>query len=138
VFVLLVILALAVVAGVSLLLVGEQGRMPDAPPDREPADLPADRPVTRDDLDRVRFAVGFRGYRMDQVDAVLDRVAGDVTALMERNQVLEDQLRGAGIEPAARPAVEEPVADAPSTQGEGVPGTNIPVTGADDVASVES
>ena len=29
-------------------------------------------PISADDLDSVRFAVGFRGYRMDQVDDVLN------------------------------------------------------------------
>jgi DivIVA domain-containing protein len=112
VFVFLVIVALAVVAGVSLLLVGEQGRMPDETPDREPADLPDGRWVARADLDRVRFALAFRGYRMDQVDAVLDRVASDVDALEQHVVALEEQLKSAGIEPVA---VVVPVAQPPQT-----------------------
>ncbi|HEX4471753.1 MAG TPA: DivIVA domain-containing protein, partial [Nocardioides sp.] len=35
----------------------------------------ADGPVTADDLRRIRFPVAFRGYRMAEVDALLDRLA---------------------------------------------------------------
>ncbi len=46
------------------------------------------------DVDAVRFGLGLRGYRMDQVDEVLDRLAG---ALEERDAViagLRSQLAG--------------------------------------------
>ncbi|MEG9248890.1 DivIVA domain-containing protein [Arthrobacter sp. Soc17.1.1.1] len=46
------------------------------------------------DVDAVRFGLGLRGYRMDQVDEVLDRLAG---ALDERDAViagLRSQLAG--------------------------------------------
>ena len=33
-----------------------------------------DGPVTAADVDGVRFSLGLRGYRMDEVDAVLDRL----------------------------------------------------------------
>ena len=35
--------------------------------------LPADR-LTGQDVDRLRFSIGLRGYRMDQVDQVLDEL----------------------------------------------------------------
>lgn len=41
------------------------------------AGLPAG-PVSRDDLDQIRIDVAFRGYRMDQVDAVLTRLADEI------------------------------------------------------------
>jgi DivIVA domain-containing protein len=50
-----------------------------------------------DDVDAVRFGLGLRGYRMDQVDEVLDRLAA---ALAERDAVIADlrqrQDRGPG------------------------------------------
>ena len=33
-------------------------------------------PVTADDLRRIRFPLAFRGYRMAEVDALLERLAG--------------------------------------------------------------
>lgn len=32
------------------------------------------------DVDRIRFSLGFRGYRMDQVDQVLDRLRDQLAA----------------------------------------------------------
>lgn len=47
--------------------------------DREPVDHPdlglPDRPLTAADVPGLRFRVGLRGYRMDDVDAALDRLA---------------------------------------------------------------
>ncbi|AUZ89319.1 hypothetical protein CVO76_08080 [Arthrobacter agilis] len=39
------------------------------------------------DVDAVRFGLGLRGYRMDQVDEVLDRLAA---ALEERDALIGD------------------------------------------------
>lgn len=38
-----------------------------------------------EDLDRIRFSLGLRGYRMDQVDEVLDRLAD---SLRERDTLI--------------------------------------------------
>ncbi|MHA7241146.1 DivIVA domain-containing protein [Arthrobacter sp. TMS1-12-1] len=51
------------------------------------------------DVDAVRFGLGLRGYRMDQVDEVLDRLAG---ALAERD-VLIGELRSQLAAQDARP-----------------------------------
>ena len=50
--------------------------MAEAYDDRPDALVPADGPLTADDLRRVRFSLAFRGYRMSEVDALLDRLAG--------------------------------------------------------------
>lgn len=44
------------------------------------------------DVDRVRFSLGLRGYRMDQVDQVLDRL---------RDEIAAKDLRIAELEAAA-------------------------------------
>jgi DivIVA domain-containing protein len=97
----LVVAALVVVVVVAFLMAGTDGRLPPADHDRVPADLPEDRPATRADLDRLRFATEFRGYRMDQVDAVLDQVAADLDQQREEVDGLRQQLLAAGIEPSA-------------------------------------
>jgi len=94
----LIVLALALVAGVAAFATGRAGRMADAPPDIEPVDLPDDRLLLSRDVDRTRFAIGLRGYRMDQVDAVLDRLSTD---LEQREGYLDDltaALVAAGLE----------------------------------------
>jgi len=116
---LLIVLALGLVAGVAAYATGTFGRLGQAPPDREPADLPDDRTLLRGDVDRVRFAVGLRGYRMDQVDSVLDRLASELDERDEYIGTLTGALNAAGAEVPKRPervaleaAAEEPEVEA--------------------------
>ena len=109
---LLVVLALGVVAVTAALATSRIGRMPDAPFDREPADMPSDRWILGRDLDRTRFALGVRGYRMDQVDDILDRLARDLVQRDGYTAQLESLIDGAGVERPARPEVA-PVGVAP-------------------------
>jgi DivIVA domain-containing protein len=47
-----------------------------------------------DDIDRVRFALGLRGYRMDQVDQVLDDLRDQLAAKDAEIAGLRAHLRG--------------------------------------------
>lgn len=61
-----------------------------------------------EDVDRVRFALGLRGYRMDQVDEVLDRLRDELAAKDLRIAELEASDAGhpaAGV--GAAPDVSE-------------------------------
>jgi DivIVA domain-containing protein len=89
--------ALAVVAVVAMLAVGRLGELPEVDPDRAPLALPPDRAMGREDVDSVRFAVGVRGYRMDEVDDVLDRLAVEVDARDARISELEARLAARGV-----------------------------------------
>ena len=71
-FAVLVVLALG---GVAVLAAGRGTPMADAYDDRPDASVPAAGPLSADDLRRVRFSLAFRGYRMSEVDALLDRLA---------------------------------------------------------------
>lgn len=55
--------------------------------------LPDELPVTSEALARVRFDRALRGYRMDQVDAVIDRLRQDIA---EREARLDDFAAAAG------------------------------------------
>jgi DivIVA domain-containing protein len=44
------------------------------------------------DIDRLRFAVGLRGYRMDQVDQVLDDLREQITAKDRQIKALGEEL----------------------------------------------
>jgi DivIVA domain-containing protein len=103
--ILLIVVALVVVTAVAVFAVGDSGRLRADEPDREPADLPDDRGLAAADVDRVRFALGVRGYRMDQVDDVLDRFAAELTRRDQYEAALVEQVRGFGGEPVAQPAV---------------------------------
>ena len=59
--------------------------------------------LTAQDVDRLRFSTGLRGYRMDEVDRVLDRVAVELRARQAEVDELREQLGGqpdVGEEPA--------------------------------------
>jgi len=71
-FAILVVLALG---GVAMLAAGRGAPLVEVYDDRPDATVPADGPVTAEDLRRVRFSLAFRGYRMSEVDALLDRLA---------------------------------------------------------------
>jgi DivIVA domain-containing protein len=58
--------------GASLLL-GRGETQPPAEPDRSPVALPDDRPVTADDVRALQLSVAVRGYRMTEVDWLLDQ-----------------------------------------------------------------
>jgi DivIVA domain-containing protein len=60
--------------GASLLL-GRGETQPPAELDRSPVELPDDRPVTADDVRALRISVAVRGYRMSEVDWLLDQFA---------------------------------------------------------------
>lgn len=71
----LVTCALAVVVGVVVVLAAARGEaMQPVEPDRRDVRVPADRPLGARDLERVRFSTALRGYRMDEVDALLARL----------------------------------------------------------------
>jgi len=77
VYVVLVLAALVVLFVVAAVAAGRGDLMAEVLPDRRPVELP-DEPLSPADLDGLRFGVGLRGYRMDQVDAVLDRLAAEL------------------------------------------------------------
>lgn len=73
-FAVLIVLAMG---GVAALAAGYGRPMVDAPPDRHDVSLPATGPITADDLRRVRFPIALRGYRMGEVDALLERLIAE-------------------------------------------------------------
>ena len=72
VFAILVVLAMG---GVALVAAGRGAPLADVYDDRPDARVPAEGPLGAEDLRRVRFSVALRGYRMSEVDALLDRLA---------------------------------------------------------------
>jgi DivIVA domain-containing protein len=75
-------LGMLLVGGVLFLLVafvfGRGEVLEPVPPDSVPVELPEDRPAGPDDVHRLRLPVVLRGYRMHEVDWVLDRLATEL------------------------------------------------------------
>lgn len=110
----LVVLAMAIVAAAAAFGASTRGRMSSADPDVPPVALPEDRWAIGSDLDRTRFGVGLRGYRMAQVDEVLDRVSRDLVQREDYIADLATALTRAGIAVPERPAplvIEEELLD---------------------------
>lgn len=79
-FFFLMIALVVVVAAVTLAVIGggSEAVLPEAEPDRVADGLPETRPVVREDIDALRLPVAPRGYRMAEVDDVLERLAAEL------------------------------------------------------------
>jgi DivIVA domain-containing protein len=93
---------LVVVAGLLFLVAsfafGRGEELAPMPPDGIPVELPEGRPVRGDDLRGLRLSVVLRGYRMAEVDWVLDQLA---TQLDLREQEIVRLRAEAGLLPSA-------------------------------------
>nr|WP_311318653.1 DivIVA domain-containing protein [Streptomyces sp. 2132.2] len=103
VFWFLLIALVVVVAAVTLAVVGggSEAVLPEAEPDRVADALPENRPVVRADIDALRLPVSPRGYRMAEVDDVLERLAAE---LAERDARIAELTAAAAHGRAQAPA----------------------------------
>lgn len=83
-------LVVLVMGGVAALAAGRGAPMAPAYDDRPDALVPSEGPLVATDLRKVRFTLAFRGYRMSEVDALLDRLA----------RQLEEERTGSDTPPA--------------------------------------
>jgi DivIVA domain-containing protein len=98
--------------GASVLL-GRGETQPPAELDRSPVELPDDRTVVADDIRSLRISAVFRGYRMTEVDWLLDQFA----------QILDERdAEIAALRARLHPGVTEGAKDGTSTPATGEPG----------------
>jgi DivIVA domain-containing protein len=71
-FAILIVLAMG---GVAALAAGRGQPLAPAYDDRPDAVVPATGPLSAANVRQVRFSLAFRGYRMSEVDELLDRLA---------------------------------------------------------------
>jgi hypothetical protein len=90
----MLIALVAVVAAVALAVLGDGGGLRDVEPDRLDDRLPGDRPVERADIDHLRLPVAVRGYRMVDVDEILDRLGAELAERDARISELEAERAG--------------------------------------------
>ena len=98
----LLLLALAVVAGVAAVAAGiVAGGLDDPTTTVPPRELPLGRPRGAD-VAALRFVPALRGYRMDQVDAAMDRLGEEIERLHAELDERDRRLAG----PTEHPATE--------------------------------
>jgi hypothetical protein len=117
------LVAVVIVCG-TVIVAGGRGdgiTLPGRPDPYEWADRP--EPIHEEDLDELHIGVAARGYRMDEVDAVIERLGSEIGTRDERIAHLEHVIEMTDrstdtANPYARPAapVEDP-ADQPETGG---------------------
>lgn len=79
----LAVLVVLVIGAVAIVATGRGGGMGAAYDDRPDVRIPADRPLTGDALRKIRFNTAVRGYRADEVDALLERLAAQLDGRSE-------------------------------------------------------
>ena len=87
---------LAVLFATAVLVTRDDPLLADAPSDRPDLALPGGR-LRADDVRGVRFSLALRGDRMDEVDAVLERLAGELAARDAELARLRAPGGGAGV-----------------------------------------
>lgn len=81
----------AVVFLLASVLFGRGEELPPLPPGASPTRLPSEG-ITSQDVGRVKFQMVLRGYKMSEVDWVLQRLGTEVDELRTRVADLEQQL----------------------------------------------
>ena len=120
--VLTVLLLAGMLFGVAAVSVGHGSPLSEPSVDRREPLLPADR-MAATDLESLRFTMALRGYRMDEVDAVLDRLS---TELSVRDAEISRLRSGVGVgapSPADQPAYGQSLSEQPPSVPDG---SNVP------------
>jgi DivIVA domain-containing protein len=96
-------------------LLGRGETQPPAELDRSPVELPDDRPVTGDDVRALRISVTVRGYRMTEVDWLLEQLAATIDERDEEIAALRARVEPPG--PAVTATAETPPSGDGATPG---------------------
>jgi len=118
------LLAVAAMAGVAAVAAGHGDPLRDEYVDRPDTTVPATGPVTADDLRRLRFPVVLRGYRMSEVDALVERLVRerDVDLYRPTTEAAPTGDPTAGPTAAPDPVPAPDRDDAPAEAGDGPDG----------------
>ena len=102
IYLLVVAAVAAALFGLAAVVFGRGEELAPLPPGATPTRLPAGE-IDGEDVRELRFQQALRGYRMDEVDWVLDRLADELDragverdGLLARVAELESELAGAG------------------------------------------
>src|SRR4051812_40976029 len=110
------ILLVLIMGGVAAMAAGRGAPMSTAYDDRPDALVPRNGPLQAEHVRRVRFSLAFRGYRMSEVDALLDRLARQLDEVESRLESQSESQSESRIE--SRPQLPA----APGEGGDSPPG----------------
>jgi DivIVA domain-containing protein len=111
-----VLLGIAALTALAVLLGLTDSPLSEEPVDRIDDGLPA-RTLTAHDVSGLRFRVGLRGYRMDDVDRALDRLRDSLHEAEERAAAAEHAAAVAGAKPRPVRARRSAKSAEPSADG---------------------
>ena len=105
------VLIVLLMGAIAVVAAGAGGSMAEVYDDRPDARVQAEGPLTGADLRKVRFTTAFRGYRMSEVDALLERLAEELDAARRETPPGLDISRGGrpASEPRPQPAPQSPL-----------------------------
>ena len=86
------VLIVAAMGVAAMAATGRFGGLAETYDDRPDSRVPADGPLTAEDLEAVRFTSALRGYRMSEVDALLDRLAAELRQARD-DEELDDEAQ---------------------------------------------
>lgn len=130
IYLLVVVVVAAAFFGIAVLVFGRGEELPPLPPDATPTRLPA-RAIGAHHVRALRFPLALRGYRMTEVDWVLDRLAGE----LERTEAERDEL-AARIAELEADAATQPDARVPPPEPGPAPAPRAPARGDDGSARI--
>ena len=130
IYLLVVVVVAAAFFGIAALVFGRGEELPPLPPDATPTRLPA-RAIGAHHVRALRFPLALRGYRMTEVDWVLDRLAGE----LERTEAERDEL-AARIAELEADAATQPDARVPPPEPGPAPAPRAPARGDDGSARI--
>lgn len=125
----ILVVGIVVLCGVVALVLGLAGGglgRPTSSLSHEP--LP-DEPIADADFDDLVFDVGARGYRMSQVDGVVDRLRRELRERDEEIAVLRGESPTAATDPADAAEPAEPVEPAEAADPTEVTEQSVPTVG---------
>ena len=92
IYLIVMVAVAAVVFLLAALVFGRGEELAPLPPGASPTRLPSDA-ITADDVRELKFQQVFRGYKMSEVDWVLQRLSTEVETLRARVEELESSDR---------------------------------------------
>jgi DivIVA domain-containing protein len=111
----------AVVGAVAVVAVGSGASLSEVYEDRPDRTIAVGRPLRADDLRDVTFTTAVRGYRMDEVDALLARIRADMLTREANARQPDDDA-----EAQEPPGQELPAEPPPATAEPGEPSAEDP------------
>jgi len=85
------VLIVLLMGAVAVVAAGRGGTMAEVYDDRPDSRVQAERPLSAEDVRTVRFTTAFRGYRMAEVDALLERMATELDAAQATREPRQEE-----------------------------------------------